>query len=199
MNFSIEEIEKLANEVALNKEINLIDIPCVDLYMDQVTTLFEDKLSHLKRDNEESILTKTMINNYAKAKILTPVKNKKYNKQQIITLILVYHLKQILSLEDINLILTPLVENLNSNSIPPSFVDDLYQKFLSIKENQFSSFSSDIIKCVEELKSPNEGSQKNQTELYEMLLTVLTLINSAILQKRMAEKLIDTYLKSKKD
>ena len=41
--------------------------------MDQVTTFDEDCL--LKRNEEDVVLTKTMINNYAKAKMLT-YKNK---------------------------------------------------------------------------------------------------------------------------
>ena len=36
------------------------------LYMDQVTTFMEKHLSELKRCPEDKVLTKTMINNYAK-------------------------------------------------------------------------------------------------------------------------------------
>ena len=41
------------------------DIPNIDLYMDQVTTFMETKLCGYKRNNDDKILTKTMINNYA--------------------------------------------------------------------------------------------------------------------------------------
>ena len=42
------------------------EIPNIDLYMDQVTTFMEDHLASSKRHPEDKILTKTMINNYAK-------------------------------------------------------------------------------------------------------------------------------------
>ena len=43
------------------------DIPNIDLYMDQVTTFMESRLKSATRNPEEDkILTKTMINNYAK-------------------------------------------------------------------------------------------------------------------------------------
>ena len=42
------------------------DLPNIDLYMDQVTTYMERYLSVSKRYDEDKILTKTMINNYAK-------------------------------------------------------------------------------------------------------------------------------------
>ena len=43
--------------------------------MDQVIQLFESKLSEQKRNDDEKILTKTMINNYAKGKVI--IANKK--------------------------------------------------------------------------------------------------------------------------
>ncbi len=46
------------------------DIPNIDLYMDQVTTFMEEQLAATKRYGDDKILTKTMINNYAKNKLL---------------------------------------------------------------------------------------------------------------------------------
>ena len=45
--------------------IHPVDIPNIDLYMDQVTTFMEEQLSSTKRYEDDKILTKTMINNYA--------------------------------------------------------------------------------------------------------------------------------------
>ena len=42
------------------------DIPNIDLYMDQVTTFMDSQLATSKRHEDDKILTKTMINNYAK-------------------------------------------------------------------------------------------------------------------------------------
>ena len=46
------------------------DIPNINLYMDQVTTFMEEQLASSKRYPEDKILTKTMINNYAKNNLL---------------------------------------------------------------------------------------------------------------------------------
>ena len=49
------------------ENIKLEDIPNIDLYMDQLTTFMEEKLRKTTRyPNEDKVLTKTMINNYAK-------------------------------------------------------------------------------------------------------------------------------------
>ena len=52
-------------------------IPNIDLYMDQVTTFMDEHLEKAKRYPEDKILTKTMINNYAKNNLLPPPVKKK--------------------------------------------------------------------------------------------------------------------------
>lgn len=194
MGYSVDDIIELANQVSDFKEIERWEIPYIDLYMDQVTTLFEDKLSHLKRRKEETILTKTMINNYAKSKILTPIKNKKYSSEQIMLLILIYNLKQILSLDDIKLLLTPIIDELNSSST--TNFNELYESFLSIKKEQGSNFTEQLL---DNMKAVDPEKVAENLSIKELLLVVLSLINSANLQKRMAEKLIDTYFTKTKE
>ena len=78
------------------------DIPNIDLYMDQVTTFMDEKLQSTTRNpGEDKILTKTMINNYAKNDLLPPPIKKKYSKEHMMILIMIYYLKGILSFQDI--------------------------------------------------------------------------------------------------
>ena len=73
------------------KHISLEDIPNIDLYMDQVTTFMDSKLKNTTRyPSEDKILTKTMINNYAKNDLLPPPVKKKYSKEHMILLIMIY-------------------------------------------------------------------------------------------------------------
>ena len=48
MDYKREDILKLLEELNLNEQIELKEIPSIDLYMDQVITLFENNLSHSK-------------------------------------------------------------------------------------------------------------------------------------------------------
>lgn len=60
---SLEKVEYIKSE----------DIPNIDLYMDQVLTFMDRKLrSAVRPQTEDRILTKTMINNYAKNDLLPP-------------------------------------------------------------------------------------------------------------------------------
>ena len=84
---------------SLNKsDLKTQDIPELDLYMDQIMTLFENNLSDNKRFKDDKLLTKTMINNYSKAGVIKPVKGKKYTKEQIIGMLIIYNLKNTITI-----------------------------------------------------------------------------------------------------
>jgi hypothetical protein len=85
------------------------ELPDIDLYLDQVVTFIDRYLSeYIKNDfnnqeNEENkILTKTMINNYVKQKIIEAPVKKKYNRNNVAYLIVICILKQVYSISDIS-------------------------------------------------------------------------------------------------
>jgi len=88
MDFNEDTFFKIAEDISQGRNIRIPDIPDIELYMDQVTTFIDNKLGYNKRILKDKILTKTMINNYTKSKILLPSKNKRYNRQHVILLIL---------------------------------------------------------------------------------------------------------------
>ena len=91
--------------------IHTADIPGIDLYMDQVTTFLQENLRGLSRDPDgDKFLTKTMINNYVKNKVLFPPVKKKYNRDHIMFLIVIYYMKSFLSIGDIRSILGPIMD-----------------------------------------------------------------------------------------
>lgn len=193
MDYNKESLDKLVEEIIGTKDVTLMEIPCVDLYMDQVTTFFNEKLGSLKRNEEDKILTKTMINNYTKGKVLMPAKNKKYTNEHMILLMLIYNLKQTISINDINTVFNSIIDikDLEGTSLS---LEDLYNNFLDIKEDQNRTFACDMEKDSEFIKGRIKEMGKKDGELIELILMVLLLINKANLQKRMAEKLIDNFL-----
>ncbi len=104
--------EKLDHILQQLDYVKVQDIPGIDLYMDQVTTFMEDHLKQTARHPEtDKILTKTMINNYAKSDLLLPPVKKKYNKDHMLLLLWIYYLKSFLSIGDIQQILGPVKEH----------------------------------------------------------------------------------------
>ncbi len=95
------ELEQLLKLVFNDNDLLPEDIPKLDLYMDQVLSLFDQGLSSTKRDPSDKLLTKTMVHNYVKEGLMQPVRGKKYTRQQVMQLLCVYRLKQTLRLNDV--------------------------------------------------------------------------------------------------
>ncbi|AUD23600.1 MULTISPECIES: DUF1836 domain-containing protein [Bacillus] len=181
----MENINKLLETLHLEKNITLEDIPNVDLYVDQVVQLFENTYADTTRTDDEKVLTKTMINNYAKGKLFIPIKNKKYSKEHMILISLIYQLKGALSINDIKSSLEHINESLLSDD---SFeLNTLYKDYLTLTENNVESFKQDINNRVSEV---SEIFSLEDSKLEKFLL-LNSLVNMSNMYRRLAEKLVD--------
>lgn len=77
------------------------DLPPLDLYMDQVLAMLEERFQSGARQPGEKTITKTIINNYSKARLLQKPVGKKYTPEHLLVITLIQTLKQSLSLEDV--------------------------------------------------------------------------------------------------
>ena len=117
---------------ALNEaELRSDEIPAIDLYVDQIINLINDKLGEGSERYRDRVLTKTMINNYSKDGIITPVKGKKYNKEQILQMLTVYTLKGTLSINEIKRTLKGAYE---TDGFDGESLRELYDRHLDIKD-----------------------------------------------------------------
>ena len=114
----MSELEQIIDKVINKSILKSQDIPSLDLYMDQIMTLFETNLNDNKRYKDDKLLTKTMINNYSKAGIIKPVKGKKYTKEQIIGMLIIYNLKNIITIQEIKDVLSRIVETTDTLLLP---------------------------------------------------------------------------------
>lgn len=112
MSAQSEEMKRELDEIFdAFPHIHTTDIPGIDLYMDQVTTFLQENLRGLSRDPDgDKFLTKTMINNYVKNKVLFPPVKKKYNRDHIMLLIVIYYMKSFLSIGDIRSVIGPIMD-----------------------------------------------------------------------------------------
>ena len=169
-----ETLETLVEKESQKSSIMSKDIPDLDLYMDQIMTLFEIHLANHKKNEDDKLLTKTMINNYSKAKVITPVKGKKYTKEQIIQMLIIYQLKNNLSIQEIKDLLTPIYENNDDLS-------NLYDHFIDIKH----SLNSQLQKIMDDYQLKIENYQ----DLF-LLVAILSSLSHSL--TNIAEMLIET-------
>ncbi len=187
-----EKISRLLDEICSFEQLKHSNIPDIDLYMDQVTTFIDEKLSYLKRNEKEVTLTKTMINNYTKAGILMPPKKKKYSRQHMVLIILTYHLKQILSINDIQTLFSPLVDMAKSGEDCDGNLVSIYNEFLDIEKKEIEDFKSTFDNMFTEEEKLVDCNDK---DINKLIVTVLSLVIKSTIQKRMAEKIIDEFFK----
>lgn len=189
-----EQISKISHSQAI---VPIETIPNIDLYMDQVTTFIESALSDCKRNKNDKILTKTMINNYAKAKIFPPPLKKKYTKNHIMLLIMIYHLKSILSISDISRLLKPVTEELTKNVQSP-LLEMIYSDFVKLqKQNQKNIAMVLENNYIENtIAAPQYHEYENET--IQNIIVVLQLVIQSNTEKRIAEKILDAHFSVKK-
>jgi DNA-binding transcriptional MerR regulator len=195
-----EELYSLIDEIIPDQPIALSDIPDIELYIDQVTDFIEKKLSLQKRHSKDKLLTKTMINNYAKAGILIPPRRKRYSRQHIALLLLLYNSKQVLSINDISLLFSilrqPTIKHDESeDAASNSWIDLVYNLVQEINDEQAEQLKQICARQREVIREKTSGIDDETRELTDWFLMAMFLISQAGAQKRLAETIIDRHFK----
>ena len=168
------------------------DIPNIDLYMDQVTTFMDKHLNQSRRFSEDKILTKTMINTYAKNNLLPPPEKKKYTREHIMLLIFIYYYKGILSLQDIQSVLEPIGEKYFHSESGRS-VSDLYAEIIRMDRDRHEDFREEVNDMVDDAADYFSDSTDDEREFLRVLSMINMLAYDVFIRKMLIEKLIDRY------
>ena len=168
------------------------DIPNIDLYMDQITTFMDSQLSDYKRHEDDKILTKTMINNYAKNDLLPPPVKKKYSKEHVLTLIFIYYFKSILSISDIQSILNPITDKYFGKSDESDYnLEDIYKEVFSLEHQETLSIMKDITKKLNASQQTFPDASEEDAELLRTFSFICMLSYDVYIKKALIEKMID--------
>lgn len=185
--------EKIDNLIKNMNLIKLEDIPNIDLYMDQVTTFMEEHLGSQKRQDEDKILTKTMINNYAKNDLLPSPDKKKYSRDHMILLTYIYYFKSFLTIGDIKTITSELSEKY-FHSEEEIKLPDIYNEMVHVFDDVLANYKKSVSetsalaeKCAKELDTDDEYLAKY------FLISLLGL--DVYMKKQLIESMIDDMSK----
>lgn len=201
------DIETIVDEIMKKNDITPSDVPKIDLYMDQVLSLFDEFFPY---NDQESEITKTMINNYTKNGIIKPAIKKKYDREHIFMMIVVCMLKRSLSLGEIKTLIdgVKLDEDIESdNKSKPSrekikkdekkisnaekqvrvdqklVIEDIYEHFLENKTGMNERVKSELGRIM-------AGSYDKEMTPYKKMLDVLFLSYYSNLLSEVARAII---------
>ena len=175
------EFDNILKDAVNDAELKSCDIPSIDLYVDQIINLQAEKLKEGSTRFYDRQLTKTMINNYAKDRVITPVKGKKYTKEQIIQILTIYTLKGTLSIGEIKRMLhgAYAADGFDGNSLV-----ELYDKYSNSKENTREYAQ----KIVAEILADNSLDIENDDDYF---VAVATISAMSSFMKSIAQAMID--------
>lgn len=171
------------------------EIPGIDLYMDQVTTFMEKNLKSSKRYESDKILTKTMINNYAKNNLLPPPLKKKYSKEHVLLLIFIYYFKGILSFNDIQTLLNPITEKYFQSDSSYQ-LEDIYREVFRLEKDQVEKLKEDLTKEYNLSCSTFSDAPEEDQKMLHHFAFICLLSFDVYFKKQLIEKLIDCQVSS---
>ena len=175
------ELYDIAERSVVEEELTSSEIPNIDLYVDQIINLVSEKNSDSSERYRDRQLTKTMINNYSKDGLITPVKGKKYSKEQIIQILSIYTLKNTLSMGEIKRLIDGAyaIEGYDGTALA-----ETYDRYIAIKrENREYS-----VEILSELMRENRLDIENERDF---MLIVGSLLSLSASLKNIAQELID--------
>lgn len=191
-----EYLEQLLEKLNSIGYVKSVDIPSIDLYMDQITTFMDEQLAASKRHADDKILTKTMINNYAKNNLLPPPEKKKYSKEHVLTLIFIYYFKNILSISDIQSILNPLTEKYFGNKDGFNMLD-VYNEVFSLENDESQKILKDLGKKYTIANNTFEDFPEEDKDFLHAFSFICMLSYDVYIKKMIIEHTIDQLTEEK--
>ena len=181
-------VQDFLDKIAEWKMIETDDIPNIPLYMDQVLTFINERLDHTKRYREDKILTKTMINNYAKNRLLPSPEKKKYTKDHMILLLFIYYFKNLLSIGDIQTLLAPITEERFSDGKTPGLAP-VYRTICQLEQKGTENLSEDLHRAWE--AASKVFTEEENAEEMQKFAFICLLSYDVYLKKSLIESMVD--------
>ena len=187
-------LESIMESLSQMEYVKSSEIPNIDLYMDQVLTFMNSHLEDAKRYEDDKIMTKTMINNYAKNRLIPAPDKKKYSKEHIMVLMFIYYFKNILSIGDIQSILNPLTDRYFATGKDLN-LEKIYEEVFSLEKGQIEQLKETLTKDYERAGNTFTKEAEEDKEFLQLFSFICMLSYDIYIRKQIIEKIVDTMPK----
>ena len=193
MKINEERLQDLFAYLDRQTHVQPEEIPNIDLYMDQVTTFMEEHLKNTRRYEDDKVLTKTMINNYAKNNLLPPPVKKKYSKEHMLMLIFIYYFKSLLSFKDIEELFRPITTKHFTGHGSSLSLEDIYREVFTLEDGEMSSIKADITSKFEKAMGTFQdvSDEEGDRDYLKLFSFICELSFDVYMKMQMIEKLTD--------
>ena len=166
------------------------DIPDIQLYMVQVTTFMDTHLASTRRYPEDKILTKTMINNYAKNNLIPPPEKKKYSREHLLLMIFIYYFKSFLSITDIQALMSPLTEKYFQKEEGLN-LESVYSEVFRMEKPQIERLKESVRELYHTSCGTFQNAPDSDQDFLQHFSFICLLSFDVYLKKQMIERLVD--------
>lgn len=171
------------------------DIPDIDLYMDQVTTFMDSRLRTSTRNpGDDKVLTKTMINNYAKNDLLPPPIRKKYSKEHVLVLIFIYYFKGVMSINDIQALLKPITDKYFGDG-KEFDLEAVYKEVFAMEKEEVELLKEDVRRNYAKAQKTFQHAPDEDQEFLQKFSFICLLSFDVYVKKLIIEKMLDDLAK----
>ncbi|MCD8222093.1 MAG: DUF1836 domain-containing protein [Clostridiales bacterium] len=183
-------VEEMLGNLSQLHHIKIERLPDIGLYMDQVTSLMEDLLKKTKRYPEDKVLTKTMINNYAKNNLLPAPDKKKYSREHLLMMLFIYYYKSLLSFRDIEQLFKPLTQKhfRTDNDIQ---LTRIYEEVFALADDQTEHLKKDVRDKLKIAENTFTDAQPEDRQFLQLFSLIGELSFDVYMKTKMVEYLID--------
>lgn len=189
--FSIENINTLAEDMSRNSVIPYEDLPQYDLFLSQVIDYLNDRF-------ESEKYTNNIVQNYIKSEVISkPEDGKKrgYTKLHLAQLALLSYMRPILTTEEIKKVFRLAFNEINDRSDDIISWEKAYKIFCDIHGQCFNDiFQKEFFdeKKIKDIIKDFKMEDKDE-ERIQVFLLVMSLIAQASVVKKLAQKIVDQY------
>lgn len=189
-----EFVKNTIDEYVSGGKINGNEFPEMEIYMDQAETFLNRGLKIYRKNEKDKVITKTMIGNYVKHNMLPRPVNKKYSKDHLILLTLIFYLKGTFQMEEIEKIVKPLIDNYNSEFDEKIDLSALYEGILEVQAAEQEALAQSVNQMIEESKHQLKETELSDDDMLELFMLIVNLSMKADAQKFLAHKLLREYI-----
>lgn len=197
-----KDVEFIVNKILGGFKVTTVeDIPKIDLYMDQVLTFLGERLRRTARKSDaDKLLTKTMINNYVKNKVMIPPVKKKYSRDHILLLLVIYYMKSFLAIDDIRKIVGPVSDRYaqpttrwteQADKKHRYSMSDVYTEVFEYVTEDVKRFPEEVEKILAETDKAFTAAPEEDREMFRRFNVICQLSADIYLRKLLIEKLLD--------
>ena len=193
MNKDLEStMKKITQDI---RDIHYVDeksIPDIGLYMDQVIQFLDEHLSDSRRNDDDKIMTKTMINNYAKSGLIPSPEKKKYSAEHVMMLIMIFYYKSFLSISDIDKFLGPVIENHYDKEGAEISFEDVFHEIFSLLGESRENLDGSVDRAIEKAGETFQNVDGKEQDWLQTISFISVLSQDIISRLLIIERLIDS-------